>query len=265
MSPEQLAAAYSAEDPLRYFDEIAVGTDRKVASALHDLDTLLRASGDSVSVLDVGCGDGRFLQTLQQRHPSVRALGQELPGPLASLWQAKGVRVYTGALENIVERFSVIVLLDVVEHVPDPNRSFVHCRSLLKERGHVYIHTPRLCFWDGLFLAATRIPGARWLSRAWLRTRISIFHLQLWTDTALTLSLQKAGLELVYLRPQTELSWPLERYLRVYLGERVHLPPLLLRPAAWLAHLLFVWPGTLRNKAICLARLPSGNPQPEPR
>jgi len=262
LTAQQLTAAYAARDPIRYYEEISIPTRAKIALALKNLSPLFRQGVAPRSVLEVGCGDGAFLEALQEIHPEVCTYGHELPGPLSSLWTAKRLRVFTGALEEIRDTFGVVVLLDVAEHVPDPNRTFSACRALLDGNGHLYLHTPRLCLWDRLFLAARGVPGLGRFCKAWLRARVSIYHLQLWTDRALAVSLARAGLEVVYIRRQTELSWPLERYLRMYLTDRFPRAALLASPLAALAGFVFVRLGTLRNKAVCLAR---AAPCPEAR
>ncbi|MBI2357602.1 MAG: class I SAM-dependent methyltransferase [Deltaproteobacteria bacterium] len=225
-----------------------------MACAVNDLYPLFSNPGDHDSVLDIGCGYGHFLEVFKDSRPFVRVAGHELQGEPASACEAKGFEVFTCNLEEISDKFDLIVLLDVAEHVPDPNRTFAACHSLLKMGGHIYIHTPRRCFWDSFFLLLAKIPGMGEFSAAWLRTRVSIFHLQLWTDKALEMSLKMAGFQLLYLKPELELSWPLERYARIYLGEKLHFPPLLVRIATRIADLLFVRLGTLRNKAVCLGQ-----------
>lgn len=254
ITEDQLAHAYGTLDWKRYYREIDSATRGKIMRALEDFAPLLPGFTNHSAVLDVGCGYGHFLEVFHQSYPFVRVLGHELQGEPVSACEAKGFKVFTCALEEIPEQFYLIVLLDVAEHVPQPNRTFAACRSLLKRGGYVYIHTPRRCFWDSFFLFLAKIPGMGRLSGVWLRTRVSIFHLQLWTDKALEMSLKMAGFQLLYLKSELELSWPLDRYARVYLGEKLNFPPLLVRIATRIANLLFVRLGTLKNKAICLGQ-----------
>jgi len=249
---EQLARAYETFDQNKYYQEIATSMGRKVSRAIGDINILLHNDPPHSSILDIGCGYGHFLEALTKLSPSIHAVGQEFPGQSASVCQSKGFKVYTCALEDISEQFSIVSLLDVAEHIPQPNRMFEACYSLLETNGYIYIHTPRRCFWDNLFLRLIRIPGLCRFSRSWFRTRVSIFHLHLWTDKALKLSLQKAGFQVVYLKSEMELSWPVDMYVRVYLGRKLHFSPGLLRIATVFAKVLFVWLRTLKNKAICL-------------
>jgi SAM-dependent methyltransferase len=253
ITEDQLARAYTEADTTQYYEEVGATTEEKALRSIEDLQPLLRCTADP-SVLDVGCGYGHFLQALRARHPSIRAIGTELPGDCADFCRSKGLTVFTCELKNIPEKISVAVLLDVAEHVPQPNRTFAACFSLLEAGGYIYIHTPRRCFWDSLFLGLTRVPGLRGVARTWLRSRVSIQHLHLWTDKALELSLKKAGFRTIYLKKELELSWPLEKYTNLYLGKYLGLPPLLVGLTTLLANLLFVRLGILHNKAIYLGQ-----------
>jgi len=251
---EQLTDAYDTIDQNKYYQEIATSTEGKVSRTIDDIGKVVHSGPTNLSILDIGCGYGHFLEALTKLNPSIRAVGQELPGQAASACQSKGFKVYTCALEDISEQFSIVSLLDVAEHIPQPNTTFTACNSLLKTDGYIYIHTPRRCFWDNLFLALIRMPGLWKLSKSWFRTRLSIFHLHLWTDKSLKLSLQKAGFDLIYLKSEMELSWPLDRYVKLYLGKNLYYSPPLIMVATVLAKVIFVRLRTLRNKAICLGK-----------
>ena len=188
------------------------------------------------------------------RSPEVRLAGHELPGESAATCQGLGFQVHTCALEDVPGRFDIAVLLDVAEHVPEPDRFFSACAEALKKDGHIYVHTPRRCFWDTLSLALVKLPAIRRLAVIWLFPRVSVFHLQLWTDRALELSLAHAGFQVLDLKAKLGLSWPIEMYTRVFLKEKFRLPSPIVSIATSLANLLFVKLGALRNKAVCLAR-----------
>ena len=250
----QLACAYGALDSNRIYEETAFTVERKISRALHNIAPFLSGNVSNPSLLDIGCGYGHLLDGLAESYPLLRLTGHELPGDSASVCRKKGYEVFTCPLEDLSGHFSVITLLDVAEHVSDPNSTFAEVCRLLNKDGYVYLHTPRRCFWDSIFLALIRIPGLRKLAWEWLRTRVSVFHLQLWTDKALKLSLRNAGFRIIYSKAELELSWPLERYANVYLVRQRHLPVLLAKVFTYLARFLFVGLGTMRNKSIVLAQ-----------
>jgi len=162
--------------------------------------------------------------------------------------------VVTCDLGEISDEFSAIVMLDVAEHLARPVEAFAACYSLVQDGGYIYIHTPRRCFWDSMAVLAARLPLFRRAAVVWLRTRLSAAHLQLWSDQALRLSLNRVGFRVCYLKREMELSWKVEQYTEIFLGEHFHFPKVVISLATVIANILVVRMGTLRNKAICLAR-----------
>lgn len=242
LGPEQLAAAYDAIDSDALYARAEATLLRKVDRAL---DALAPKLVPGARLLDVGCGHGLLLRRLAARFPTVRAAGHELPGRRAERCRAAGLTVHTGPLGAIPERFDAAALLDVAEHVPDPNRLFADLRRLLVDDGRLHLHTPRRCAWDSLALALVGVPGLGRAARRWLALRVSIFHLQLWTDRALCGALERAGFE-ARLEAVPELSFPVDLYL-----QGVGLP----RPArAVLGGLAGRALGRLHNKAVVEAR-----------
>ncbi len=254
ITSEQLAHAYRTIDNVKYYEDTAAASAARVHAAAANINSIIEKLPAGPAILDVGCGDGHLLEALSKSFPTARLAGHELPGQAAAAAQARGFTVYTGELAEVPSQFHVAVLLDVAEHVPDPNRFFQTLASRLETKGYVYFHTPRRCFWDTAALLLARTPGVRKLALAWLNTRVSIFHLHLFTDEALTRCLEQAGFQVQFLRKKLELSWPLEMYTRVYLGNKLHLPSPLVVLATWAAKFIFIRLGALHNKAVCLAQ-----------
>jgi len=76
------------------------------------------------SLLDVGCGEGRWLSYLQRRRPGPRLTGIELSATRVEEIQrsAPGFRVEVGGLPDLPyddDAFDVVTCLEVVEHIPD--------------------------------------------------------------------------------------------------------------------------------------------------
>jgi 2-polyprenyl-3-methyl-5-hydroxy-6-metoxy-1,4-benzoquinol methylase len=247
-SNEEIAAAYAAIDTYAYYADVATESGKKAKSAARDV-ALMRAE----SILDVGCGDGQFIRAAKDAMPSAHVMGFEISETSSQLEQLRGLKVATGSLAEISGRFSVVTLLDVAEHVPQPETLFRQCRELLESGGTLYIHTPRVCFWDRLFVTATRIPKLSRFARLWIQSRLSIYHLQLWSDKGLRECLHRAGFHVVSLKRETELSWPVEKYLEICLKQR--LGPIAKAVLTKIATFVFVVIPTLRNKAIVVARI----------
>lgn len=117
------------------------------------LDTLRRHEPPSGwrAVLDVGCGDGLFFDELA-RLPGVRLV--EGVEPAAALVSPDGPhrgRIHVAPFDASFDpgrRYSLVLMLDVLEHLPDPAAALRHALSLLEP--------------DGVFLATVPAFMALW-------------------------------------------------------------------------------------------------------
>jgi 2-polyprenyl-3-methyl-5-hydroxy-6-metoxy-1,4-benzoquinol methylase len=94
-------------------------------------------------LLDVGCGPGLLLDEARRR--GYDTLGLELSRASAEhARDALGLDVRELALEDFADedRFDVVVLADVIEHLDDPVAAIAQCGALLRPGGVLCIVTP---------------------------------------------------------------------------------------------------------------------------
>ncbi len=251
LSEEELARVYSAVDSVDYYRPIDVTAAKKADRAVDDLSEWVARMSPASAVLDIGCGAGHFLGALRARHPEVAACGHELDEACASACRAVGFEVTTAPLESLGRQFGIVTMLDVAEHVRDPTAVFDAISGIQAAGSFLYLHTPRRCAWDSLFVTLARLPIVNRLARVWLMTRVSIAHLRLWTDKALISALDQAGFEIVYFTRELELSWPLAMYPKVYLQDKLSWPPSLVAGICLVLDYLLVRLGTMRIGRSC--------------
>ena len=150
----QLHSLYRAMEDGDYLAEEA--GRRRTAARLLDLVGRHVPRG---RLLDVGCGHGVLLAEARARGYEV--LGLELAaGAVHHARDALGLPVLDVALEDFApeagERFDVIVLADVLEHLADPVEAIDVCCGLLADGGVLCVVTP-----DPSSPAA-RLAGRRW-------------------------------------------------------------------------------------------------------
>jgi SAM-dependent methyltransferase len=108
-------------------------------------------------LLDVGCGDGHFLDVARQRGWHV--YGSEYgEGPRLRA-RARGLDVRTApftATRDELASFDVITAFEVIEHMVDPRRELATMATLLRQGGALYLTTPNF---DSL---TRRLAGPRW-------------------------------------------------------------------------------------------------------
>ena len=104
--------------------------------------------GKSGKLLDVGCGLGYFLRKIQS-FDAWESFGCEISRHAVDYAAKKvGVKnILCGICEDLNYKensFDIITLWDVIEHIPDSDSLLRHLRTLLKDDGMLFIHTPNV-------------------------------------------------------------------------------------------------------------------------
>lgn len=97
-------------------------------------------------LLEVGCGSGAALQSMQQK--GWRVTGLDFDEGAVSNARSKGLDVRQGQLSAqgfADESFDAVVMSHVIEHVPSPVELLVECRRILKKGGVLVALTPNAC------------------------------------------------------------------------------------------------------------------------
>lgn len=105
-----------------------------------------RALENFVSVLDVGCGGGSFLELLHNL-PNVRAVGLDTTSSSVEHCKQKGLEAYCETLESFQKRFPTdkfdyVLSFHCLEHVSDPKLFVSSMLPLLTADGRLFISTP---------------------------------------------------------------------------------------------------------------------------
>jgi SAM-dependent methyltransferase len=138
-------------------------------------------------LLDVGCGNGAFLLRMQTL--GWRGVGVDFDAAAIRVARdAHRLEAYCGRLDDVPLRdgsFDVITMAHVIEHVPDPKRTFEQCARLLKPGGRLVVVTP-----NGIGLGHSRF-GRHWFALDPPR------HLFIFTPRSLAECATAAGLDVV--------------------------------------------------------------------
>jgi 2-polyprenyl-3-methyl-5-hydroxy-6-metoxy-1,4-benzoquinol methylase len=108
-------------------------------------------------VLDIGCGDGGFLDTLRKDY---RTFGVEISDYLADFARKRGgMQIYTGDFLNTDfqhQTFDGITLISLIEHIPDPAATLEKSHRLLNDNGIFLLKTVNYKCWNRALL------GKKW-------------------------------------------------------------------------------------------------------
>jgi 2-polyprenyl-3-methyl-5-hydroxy-6-metoxy-1,4-benzoquinol methylase len=92
------------------------------------------------SVLEIGSGNGGFLERIQNLVPKVT--GCEYNKKAAKLCSEKGLKILTQDITSIEKKFDVICHFEVLEHIFDTKNFIKNNLNLLKPEGKLIIGTP---------------------------------------------------------------------------------------------------------------------------
>lgn len=112
---------------------------------------VLKYLPENGSVLDIGCGNGRFLNYLSG-FGSYHLCGTELEGNSARrASQYKQINLKIGMLEKndfVPESFDVITMFHVFEHLTEPHKMLEIISELIKENGVLILSMPDIGSWQ---------------------------------------------------------------------------------------------------------------------
>ena len=95
------------------------------------------------SFCDVGCGAGRVLTSLRSFYPEAKCVGYDIAPDVQQFWNTSELREVELNLGNFTElnsqKYDVILLLDVLEHVADPHNFLTNIKPYCR---YLVIHFP---------------------------------------------------------------------------------------------------------------------------
>ncbi len=139
---------------MTYLWQTHLGTDTPFDPAYHTnprteiMSFLTEAPG---TVLDIGCGGGATGKLVKEKFPGTRVVGIEINPQAAEHARATLDRVICASVDDVDaardlkgEAVSVVLLLDVLEHLYDPWRALVRIRGWLAPGTRVIASVPNI-------------------------------------------------------------------------------------------------------------------------
>jgi 2-polyprenyl-3-methyl-5-hydroxy-6-metoxy-1,4-benzoquinol methylase len=167
--------------------ERALGSILSLVGPLRELaerGTLGLCASQRGELLDVGCGNGRYLEQMGELGWQVSGVERDARGAAVAGAQIGGDRVHAdleAAGRAQPEGYDVVTLSHVIEHLLDPIDTLAACRAVLKPGGLIVIATPNLASL-----------GHRQFKRNWLHLDPPR-HVFLFDPTTLATVVERAG------------------------------------------------------------------------
>lgn len=182
--PETIEGFYAGQQEPNAWEMLnyVEATADRVAYWSRFAEKLTRLAGEPGRLLEIGPAAGHLLRAAREQGWAV--MGVEAAPKFSQIIRRQGLPVHDGTLATLDSDdgvYDVIVMIDVLEHLPDPISDLAHCRRLLRPRGHLVVAT---CDIGSL---AARYYGLRW-------RQLVLSHTFYWTERSLSLALEQAGL-----------------------------------------------------------------------
>ena len=129
-----------------------------------EVELLRRLSGDSTNVLELGCGNGRFLEAAADIWPAVTGMDWAHSPYLDSLLQTKSNVHFIQAdisKQTLDTHYDLVVSADFLEHLPSELLNRVIAESL--RAGRVNFH--KIACYDDGHSHLSILPPEEWLAR----------------------------------------------------------------------------------------------------
>ena len=112
----------------------------------------VKTIGPAGRAVELGCGEGWILAALRRRGWRVAGIERTPQGAQFAAHQL-GLPVIVGSFEALrsTTGFDLIILHQVLEHLPHPMHTPHECTRLLRPGGHVIIEVPNLDSWQFLY------------------------------------------------------------------------------------------------------------------
>lgn len=162
---------------------------------------VLRSAGASGRLLDVGCSGGTFMSLA--RNAGFDVVGIELNAAEVAIARQKSLDVREVTLEQLDfdEKFDVITLWDVFEHIKNPHSFLSTLRTRTSPGGLIFM----------------QIPSSASLSARVLQAQCNMFdgveHVNLFGPTSIRRLMDMNGLEVLFLESVIDDCGPLLNYL----------------------------------------------------
>jgi 2-polyprenyl-3-methyl-5-hydroxy-6-metoxy-1,4-benzoquinol methylase len=140
------------------------------------------------SLLDIGCGAGNFIDYCKKNSPYDIYANEINENMYPNLRKIVGNNLITGAIEEQVdlkEKFNIITLWGVLEHLIDPSAVLTTVKTLLSDNGYILALVPNI------HSRAYKLLGARTPT---LNPKV---HLQMFSENSFRLMCNNSGLQVV--------------------------------------------------------------------
>ncbi|HFS67095.1 MAG TPA: class I SAM-dependent methyltransferase [Flavobacteriia bacterium] len=171
----ELAKYYESPEYISHTDSTKTLIDRlyqtvkkyAIAKKVRLVKKYIHDKNDAISLLDIGCGTGDFLKVCSDKGFKVSGVEPNDKARNLALNKLNAILIENSIYEfSNTQKYDVITMWHVLEHVPDLNKNIIALKSLLKPNGILIIAVPNYKSFDAnyykAFWAAYDVPRHLW-------------------------------------------------------------------------------------------------------
>ncbi len=176
----------------------------------------------TASILEIGCGSGDTGALALQKGRAERYVGVELMEEPAAIASDRLTRVLVGDVEQMTldfqpAEFDGLIMSEVLEHLRDPEALLMRLHRFVRPGGMVLASSPNVAHWKVLReLLSGRFPQKD-------RGVFDRTHLRWFTPDSFAAMFERAGFQVVSVRPVRRFSARQRTISRVFCGRFDHL------------------------------------------
>lgn len=193
LSFEELAANVYSDNYLPKRDDANWRSIEAEETFSQQLANIERLAGGAKAILDIGCGNGAFLDMAREKGWQIAGVDIRLSDDARGL----GCPLWAGRLREIdfgAKTFDVVRLNHVLEHTQDPLAELTICRTLLNPDGILFISVPNIA---GLSPRLKSLQSRMHLKSHRWRHYAAMHHLFFFSPDTLKQLVRRAGFSVV--------------------------------------------------------------------
>ena len=161
---------------------------------IHRIQQLLNKLPPGAKFIDIGCGDGQFLEVIKKKFPELEVHGLDWKFGLdvRQRLEAQNIVLHESLVENAklpTSYFDLVTMNQLIEHVWEPRKCLSVVRQILSSHGQLVLTTPNIQGYDRQFFS-TGLWGGYYFPR----------HLNFFNRSLLERLLDECGLETIQSR-----------------------------------------------------------------
>lgn len=201
---------WNREGVLQWYSEAAFYNHSNFTSMLRfTMDKSFNNKAE-LDILDYGGGGGQFALVCKSHFPRSTVYITDISdAALLEEWKSLNNQISFKDFDNDPQKFDIIFLNDVFEHVSDPTFVLKQLSGKLKKGGKIFVGTPKQ-----FFIYPLTEMLAKSIYTKILHGTVTHSHLQIWSKKSFTMIVKESGLRIEKYDEATEYTMPAEFYLK---------------------------------------------------